>query len=244
MDEEDDLDFYFREHGSRFRVLYFADFVTDCQVLLEVPIEQLSQAAQSLTEYPGFLSTLVIESIVGRYIVQNDNLRRFVRVIQWVERYLRTPAGTLENLEHTLSQWAKREENQKAWTVQRLGQVNQAIQALRLPYPGQSKQAKAERLGAAVRHRVHQIELICDLRPVFNEDRTVVEGLIPFTVMRIGTLGDEGLPVVFEVVLSARDVQTLHQKTEGAVSKLNTLGNLAAKYELPIPAIDLTETQD
>jgi len=92
--------------------------------------------------------------------------------------------------------------------------------------------------------RVEAVDLVCDIRPVFDDSRTNVEGVIPFTTLKVVATGVDQFPISFEAVLSASDVLALLKKAELAVAKLNALGRLAERTNLPVPSVDLTETKE
>lgn len=79
---------------------------------------------------------------------------------------------------------------------------------------------------------------------MFDDSRTTVEGVIPFTTLKVVANGVDRFPVSFEAILSASDVLALLKKVEFAVAKLNALGRLAERTELPVPSVDLTETKE
>ena len=121
--------------------------------------------------------------------------------------------------------------------------VHRLLATLIRPYPALLRQAKAERLADAVNLRAEAVDLICDLRPVFDDERCRIEGLIPMTTIKIVASGVDRFPISFEAVLSARDVLTLQKKVQDAVDKLNKLGEFAERNEMTIPAVTLTETE-
>ena len=79
---------------------------------------------------------------------------------------------------------------------------------------------------------------------MFDDSRKNVEGVIPFTTLKVVATGVDQFPVSFEAVLSASDVLALLKKAEDAVNKLNALGRLAESNELPVPSVNLTETKE
>ena len=79
------------------------------------------------------------------------------------------------------------------------------------PYPGLHRQAKAQKLSEATGLRLEHLEIICDLRPVFDDERESVEGVIPYTIV---CLGSDGLPVAMETILSQADVGESPEKAK------------------------------
>ena len=112
------------------------------------------------------------------------------------------------------------------------------------PYPGLNRQAKAQRLSEATGLRLENVEIICDLRPVFDNERESVEGVIPYTILRIVCIGADGLPVAMETILTQAEVGELAKKSEAAVKKLDRLRALLAEKELPIPPVTMVKKGD
>ena len=88
------------------------------------------------------------------------------------------------------------------------------------------------------------MEIICDLRPIFDDKRESVEGVIPYTILRIVCIGADGLPVALEAILTQAEVGELAKKSEAAVKKLDRLRALLAEKELPIPPVRMVKEGD
>ena len=59
---------------------------------------------------------------------------------------------------------------------------------------GLARQYKAEQLAEATGTELEDLQVICDLRPVFNEERSEIEGAIPISTLKLDVLGPNGLP--------------------------------------------------
>jgi hypothetical protein len=88
------------------------------------------------------------------------------------------------------------------------------------------------------------VEIICDLRPVFDNERESVEGVIPYTILRIVSIGADGLPVAMETILTQAELGELAEKSEAAVKKLDRLRALLAEKELPIPPVTMVKKRE
>ena len=91
---------------------------------------------------------------------------------------------------------------------------------------------------------VERFELICDLRPIFDEERRNVEGLVPITHLKFVVATESGLPTAFEVVLSEAQVNALHKASESAVRKLDCLKHFANRSNASVPLVELTRKDD
>lgn len=121
--------------------------------------------------------------------------------------------------------------------------IEERLKIIDQRYVSIERQKKAERLSEAVNLRSEAVDLVCDLRPIFDETKDSILGVVPFTTMKIVASGVDQFPVNFEVVLSASQVIDLQVKVDNAIKKLNRLGELAATNSLTIPDVDLTQTK-
>jgi hypothetical protein len=95
------------------------------------------------------------------------------------------------------------------------------LEQLFTSYPGYLRQAKAEELAKNCGIPIEGIEIILDLRPVFDSDRTTIEGVIPVSRLRIVSTAFNGLPVLTEVVLTEYELEQLETVVSQAKAKLN-----------------------
>jgi len=102
------------------------------------------------------------------------------------------------------------------------------------------RQKKAENIGKATGKRLLNIQLICDMRPIFDELRKKIEGWLPITTMHLVAEGADGLPDGIDVVLSASDVDMLATIAGYAKQKLDVLQNSARDLGAPIPTTEIT----
>lgn len=222
-------------------------FVKDLKVLLSLPEEVLHQVGEELANYPGFLSSRIQKDIISNNpnILSKDVALKLAEIVRFGEAYLRRNKGD-NILLGDLDDWQRGPENRdpEVLTREELDRLKMLLPVIIREYPGRLRQSKAVQLSEATGLRVESIDLICDLRPILDETRSQVEGVIPLTTLKIVASGVDRFPISFEAILSAKDVQELLRTAERAISKLNALGEFAAQRDLRIPAVDLTETDE
>ncbi len=207
--------------------------VADVIGLLDVPEESLESLAADFSQYPGFLGEKVQRQLIENRIQAPEKRRHIANFMRWAKNYI-GPLDVAEN--------AYREAG-KAAHVENLDKFVAVVTILLKPFPALARQIKAEQLAAKAGMRAESIDLICDIRPVFDQARTAVEAVIPFTTLRIVAVDIGKLPVVFELTLSAKDVQDLRKKVDDTIQKLNAIGKLTEDIQLRIPDVDLTQTE-
>lgn len=218
-------------------------FARAARVILEIEEAVLQAVAAELAAYSGFLSEATMGRIILRHVPDEDRAARLTRTLLIADAISRTGGNIDRALEHLPGEQVPPDGQDQVLSAADVAKLRKGFQLVGRSYPGRALQTKAEHLAEAVGLRAEAIDLLCDLRPVFDDLRTKVEGVIPLTTLRIVATGVDRIPVSFEVVLSAREVQNLLRKAEVAVQKLNVLGELAEQNNLPVPAINLTETK-
>ena len=213
--------------------------------LLQEPEEDLRRIASGLDDFDGYLSQSNRRAILNELISQTEKIPQYESLFKLVGHYIDRPNAADEIL--TSLRYAKGMDDDDdgrplAITNDERTELKRRLELVLRRYPGLRRQNKAERLSVATGLSVDSVDLICDLRPVFSEDRTEVQGLIPLTTLKVVASGVDRFPISFEAILSARDVQRLFDIAEKAVAKLNTLGNFAAEAKQTIPLVDLTKT--
>ena len=93
-------------------------------------------------------------------------------------------------------------------------------------HPCYMRQAKAERLMSLIGKPLESVDLVCDIRPVFSEDRDVIEGMFPYAWLKLVAKEQSGLPSSFETVLSINDLELFYQEIVKAKQKIAELTNV------------------
>ena len=238
------LAFYFRAPSTGPGIS--APVFEDLKMVLDLPIDTLQQIGDELGRYPGFLSPKTQDEIISGCVDGGhaDTGSRLGNVIRFGELFLRENKGGFENLLSQMERWRQSGDTRRSesLTSEQLSQLKDRLPLLIREYPSRLRQLKAARLAEATGLRAESVDLICDLRPVLDESRSEIIGVIPITTLKIVASGVDQFPIAFEAILSAKDVQELLKEAESAVKELNVLGEFAAHNHIKIPAVDLTET--
>ncbi len=212
-----------------------SELVSDARLVLDLQPGQIKALAAELEAFPGFLDKETLKGIVDQYEESEDRRKRLTNLITGTDARLRQADQTVNDLLSGILEWQKSEENQKLQllSVQEMEELQRRLPLLTRPYQGLRRQGKARRLTEATGFPLEDVEIICDLRPVFDEERKDVEGIIPYTIMKVVGKGSDGFPLSLEVVLTETDVNDLAKKAAAAVEKLKRLRDLLAAKELP-----------
>lgn len=207
----------------------------DFKLIIGLSDNVIDELCKHLSKVQGFLNPKVLLETI-EVIVEDTNTAKAVQGI-----IINISPSQFERMKKYLDEMVKEKDfplDQKQ--IQRLKQV---LGNLIQPYPSLARFQKAERLAKITGQQLETVELICDLRPIFNEDRKKVEGMMPYTRLHIVATGEDGLPKAFEVELTRQQVADLAEKTGKAKSKLETLHQSIENW-LPggLPDLQLTHT--
>lgn len=218
------------------------ELLDDLKAIIDLSDEMLAELHKHLTEAEGFLDPRVLLATIQR-VVEDSNAAEAVR------RILRNIGPSqVERMVTILEEG--REEEDFPFDQAKLERLKQILKNLIRPYPALARFQKAERLAKITGQQLETVELICDLRPIFDETRKKVEGMMPYTRLHIVATGEDGLPEAFEVELTHQQVTDLAEKVGKAKSKLETLRQSIETWlpgglpDLPLTRIPRKESSD
>jgi len=209
---------YFRGFPPVDRVdalLHNAEALDDLKVVAGLTAEQISNIRVRLEAATGFLDPNMLTAVV-REVVSDDAVARAVH------RILRNIKPI--NVQHLLNALSSRLSQADApFDQTTLKGLQDSLSILVQPYPAMERFAKAERLSDATGQQLECLDLICDLRPIFDERRERLEGMMPYTRLVVVATGTDGLPNSFEAELTHEQVIDLVDKATKARIKLELL---------------------
>ncbi len=216
--------------------------VNDLKTIAGLSDEQIAEIRNHLAEADGFLDHKALLATI-REVIQDSKsaeaVRRAIRNLNpsTVERIIADLEQNLGDKEFPFDQT----------TFDRLKQV---LSELIQPYPALTRFQKAERLARLTGQQLESLELICDLRPVFDENRENLEGMMPYTRLHIVATGEDGLPKPFEAELTYEQVIDLAENAGKARSKLDVLRQSIETWlpgrlpDLPLTRVPRKESSD
>lgn len=217
--------------------------IEDAKILLDLDINQINSIREDLIAFSGFLDSGRLLEILHTYVEDEGFCGRLSHFIAAVDGKLRATGQDVSHLTSSIEKWLDEEENQpkELLTRDQFEELRERLPLLIEPFSGLSRQAKAERLSEATGQPLEDIQIICDLRPVFDEERECVQGVMPFTTLKVVCKGIDGLPVAMETILSRSQVSELLKKATAAEKKLSGLEKLLSEKDLAIPSIGITK---
>ncbi len=204
--------------------------------------DEIDEICKQLSKTQGFLDPKALLSIIKKVVKGTETAASVQRVIINI-----SPSDL-----PTIVEFRKDGIDQEGFPFdsKQLDDLEKVLKKLIQPYPSIDRFQKAERLAKITGQQLEEIELICDVRPIFDKTRKQIEGMMPLTRLRIVATGEDGLPKAFEVELTNQNVIDLAEKAEKAKSKLETLHQSIVNWlpdglpDLPLTRILKREPKD
>lgn len=215
------------------------EMVADLKAIATVSANLLDKVAADLSGLDGFLDTTALNARLRSLLPQDAPVASMRRVV------LNLKSEDVERLLKQLRSIQEDNAEDLPLSADDLDKLNNLLPRLLKPIPALRRYRKAERLAKITGQPLEDVQLICDLRPVFNESRENIEGLIPVTHFKIVATGGDGLPNVFEAELTAEQVSDLAEQAKRAVSKLEVLRQKADQWvDYGMPNVPLTRMKE
>jgi len=206
----------------------------DLKAILGLSDDKVDELYKHLSEARGFLDPKALLATIQTVVKDKNSAAAVRRVLRNIS------LSQVERLITSLEERSKKEKD-FAFGREQIDRLEQILKKLVRPYPSLVRFEKANRLAKITGQQLETVELICDLRPIFDKNRENIEGMMPYTRLHIVATGEDGLPNSFEAELTHQQVIDLAKKAEKAKSKLEVMCQ-SVKSWLPggLPELPLT----
>jgi len=188
----------------------------------------------------AFLSREDLRALIGR-VLEGPIADLVTRIVRHLHRIELDGPGTNDFIDKlAVVENVESNDAKAVFAPEVLDALRNRVDRLKSVWIALDRQKKAENIGKATGKRLLNIQLICDMRPIFDEPRNKIEGWLPITTMHLVAEGPDGLPDGIDVVLSASDVDMLATISGYAKQKLDALQTFASSLGSPIPTTEIT----
>jgi len=216
------------------------DFITDAGALLGLEESECAAVERALASETSFLSRKSLNGVVQKVLGPESPKAKKVSAFIWrVHRTIRRDSDEPVERSVAILRRAIGEHSESLTGEQKILLADRIEKLVAVP-TGLARQHKAEQLAEATGTELEDLQLICDLRPVFNEERSEIEGAIPISTLKLDVLGPNGLPSRIEVRLTEEQVADLFEKVHYAQTKLSVIKRTLAKSSIPLPSTSAT----
>lgn len=190
----------------------------------KVAADRIEALAAELVHQTGIPNAQYLEEMVVRHVGEKALTKPVLNTL------INLRSDRVEETIGTVQRWRDANtQNAAKLPDETLDLIRDRLSRLVRDYPALMRYRKAQRLRTLTGRMVDSVAIICDLRPVFDQSRTVVEGFIPMTTLRVAYQNNEGSGSL-EVSLSTDDLNTLGEEVERAKQKLRSLHHLAESW--------------
>ena len=213
------------------------DFVKDAQRILAIGPDQFEELAVALEQFSSFLSRELLTEVVVEAIGETDDAKKIGRTIRRLATVLREsedPVGeNVGELKDAINEHLTQLNSDERQTL------GERLDRLAAKPSGFDRQYKAQELVDATGKELDGLQFICDMRPVFNEDRSTVEGVIPLTTLRID-ISDGDASSSMDIRLNEEQLNDLFDKSQIALRKLSMLKEFLPEKDITLPQTQAT----
>lgn len=213
--------------------------IEDLHGFLLIEDTLFDRVVKEFVDGSAFLCKEDLRALVGR-VLEGPIVDSVTRLVRHLHRIELDGPGTndfIDKLAVVESNDAK-----AAFTPEVLVALRTRVDRLKSVWISLDRQKKAENICKATGKRLLSIQLICDMRPIFDDPRKKIEGWLPITTLHLVSEGADGLPDGIDVVLSASDVDTLATAAGYAKQKLDALQEVARTLAVQIPTTEITDS--
>ncbi|HKI17947.1 MAG TPA: hypothetical protein VKA15_08700 [Isosphaeraceae bacterium] len=202
--------------------------ISDLLEISRIPPPVVAQIGASVEKASGFLDDARLQKLVKGVISDEKTAAAVVNAL----RNLRPPA--VERTLSALKEWRDADPRHVAeFDDEALAAVTSNLPRLIRPSPALDRQRKARRLRTLTGHQGKEVEIVCDARPVFDRERTTIEGFVMETTLKLVYESQSEDLNCIEIMLSAKLLGQLLDKARKAKKKLQVLGESIERW---IPA--------
>ncbi|MCA9120996.1 MAG: hypothetical protein H6822_31080 [Planctomycetaceae bacterium] len=209
------------------------DFVGDARRILALSEDSYARLTDALRQSTGFLDRRAVQELASELLGEDG--KAVAKVVSRVSSILRDAEEPLEDSFKAFSRvindtMTTLEPDERAEFCTRIEQLAVVPRGLAL-------QHKSEHLADVLGDELADLQLICDLRPILNAERTEVLGAIPVTTLHLELAGNS---TKLDIHLSEEQLKDLCQKVDDARNKLAILKEFSANHNVTIPRTSAT----
>lgn len=192
--------------------------VEDLSTVATIPGENLDRLSELLQQQTGFLTAEALAVLVSNCIADESQGAAAYNALQNLS------PNAIPQVLATVESWrSATDQNRHRFPDERYAALQENLRALIREYPALDRMRKASRLRVATGNEFEGVAFICDARPVYNEARDDIEGLIALTTMKIVYQQQNQLTEEIEFVLTAEQLDDLIVRAKRAQDKLKVL---------------------
>jgi hypothetical protein len=219
-----------------------SDFLEDARHILKLDENAYLRLATQLAKSDAFLSRSDLKSIVSGSLGEDEVSDRIASIINRLAGIVHDADMDAQDAMDALGKAI--EEKAESLEAQERRTLTDRLRKLVAEPIGIAKQYKARQLVDAIGAELDDFRIICDIRPIFDQQRERIEGAIPLTIMRLEYSKPDGDSSVVEMRITEKQIAEFGEKIADASLKLRLIKRLLTSQRLPIPKTKSTVAED
>ncbi len=199
--------------------------ISDLWVLSKISPDSLGRLRATLESYTGFLSTEGLIKIVSTHLPEQDHGAAVFNTLKNIQ----SPEFD-EILERVQSWRQENEQHSNFFSADAYASLEQKLPILLADYPALKLTQKVENLRVALGNELRGFAFICDARPVYNEARDDIVGMIPITMAKFVYERQNLDDAEIEFQLTVPQLKELIRKARRALDKVEVLRRKTAEW--------------
>lgn len=208
------------------------EMIADLATIASTPEASLMRLSEQLQAQSGFLSHSRLVKLITECVedeLQGDAVNRTLQNLQ---------PESLDQVLGAINEWRQvDDQSRELFPDDLFANLVDRLPVLLQEYPALHRGIKAAGLRNIIGNELYDATFICDARPVYNDDRDQIEGMIPVTTMRLVYEQQNEEMQEIEMALTAGELRALIERAEKAETKLKTLQRSIAGW-LPAGCVD------
>lgn len=192
--------------------------IRDLRTVASIESGCIEELAETLLAEDRFFSGDELGQLVAEHIPDQKQASAAASAIQNLR------PGLVDTAISMINTWREvNASNRDRFTDEALASLRNNLSILIREYPAVTRMRKASRLRSILGNELERVELICDARPVFDEDRQRIEGLLALTTLKLLYERQNGMTDEIEIVLTSTQLDDLIAKAQKAQQKLRVM---------------------
>ncbi|MBL8888648.1 MAG: hypothetical protein JNL67_01635 [Planctomycetaceae bacterium] len=191
----------------------------DLLMLASVPHDTIVAIANDLGRAPQFVA---LEKLIGQHIDDAALMAAVAKLVSNINM------GSVPTITQMVQTWRESfASDKKPLSEEGFDLLKKNLEALATPAIEEviRKTRKATALLTATGNEVTGLTFICDARPVYNEERTDIEGYVPLATMKVYFDRPNEQQDVIEFTMTPVEVDAIIDRAMKAREKLNVMQN-------------------
>jgi hypothetical protein len=224
------------------RLLQDPEFRSDLRQVVNLPEEKFRSLASALDAHPNFLVASDVAAIAQKEVAGTE-AEPLARALLRLYLSLRT---TQEPEEEALDGLCAAVIKHSAdFPRDKIDDLKLRVQRLVLAPRGFKRQQKAEALAEATGADLNEVNIICDIRPVFDDQRKEIEGAVVISTLTLEITELDGTLSSVECCLTEKQLDDLCKVSLNAKQKLVAIKNLLASKSIPrAPVFEIAPAEE